>query len=145
MMSPERLNLVAPCGIDCGICELYTCRNDARLFSALMLRGIPMDKIPCDGCRSIGGNCPVIKGECETSKCVTEKKVEYCFECSEFPCAKLQPSSKKANVLPHNMKVYNLCTIKRDGVEAFVEKSSEIKKRYYAGIMEIGKGPQLVD
>jgi hypothetical protein len=43
------------------------------------------------------------------------------------------------------MKIYNLCTIKRDGVEAFVEKSSEIKKRYYAGIMEIGKGPQLVD
>ena len=124
MTSPERLNLVAPCGIDCGICELYTCRNDALLFSALMLRGIPMDKIPCDGCRSIGGNCPVIKGECETSKCVTEKKVEYCFECSEFPCAKLHPSSKKANVLPHNMKVYNLCTINRDGVEAFVQKSS---------------------
>ena len=35
MMSAERLNLVAPCGIDCGICELYTCRADARLFSAL--------------------------------------------------------------------------------------------------------------
>jgi Protein of unknown function (DUF3795) len=145
MMSAERLSLVAPCGIDCGICELYTCRDDARLFSALMARGIPMDKIPCDGCRSIEGNCPVIKEECETYKCVAEKKVEFCVECSEFPCTKLQPSSKRADVLPHNMKVYNLCTIKRDGVEGFVEKSSKIKKRYYAGIMEIGKGPQLVD
>ena len=145
MMSAERLSLVAPCGIDCGICELYTCRADARLFSALMLRGIPMDKIPCDGCRSIEGNCPVIKEECETYKCVAEKKVEFCSGCSEFPCVKLHPSSKRADVLPHNMKVYNLCTIKREGVEAFVEKSSEIKKRYYTGIMEIGKGPQLVD
>ena len=79
MTSPERLSLVAPCGIDCGICELYTCRSDARLFSALMLRGIPTDKIPCDGCRSIEGNCPVIKEECETYACVAEKKVEFCL------------------------------------------------------------------
>ena len=142
-METERLNLVAPCGIDCGICELYTCRNDARLFSALILRGIPADKIPCDGCRSIDGNCPVIEGQCETHNCVEAKKVEYCFECSDFPCVKLHPSSKRADVLPHNMKVFNLCMMKRDGVEAFVENSSEFKKRYYAGIMEIGKGPQL--
>ena len=145
MMSPERLNLVAPCGIDCGICELYTCRADARLFSVLTARGIPVEKIPCDGCRPIAGRCPIIKEDCETYKCVMEKKVEFCFECSEFPCVKLHPSSKRAEVLPHNMKVFNLCTIKRDGVEAFVEKSSGIKKRYYAGIMEIGKGPQIED
>jgi len=142
-METERLNLVAPCGIDCGNCELYTCRNDARLFSALILRGIPADKIPCDGCRSIDGNCPVIEGQCETHNCVEAKKVEYCFECSDFPCVKLHPSSKRADVLPHNMKVFNLCMMKRDGVEAFVENSSEFKRRYYAGIMEIGKGPQL--
>jgi hypothetical protein len=145
MMSAERLKLVAPCGIDCGICELYTCRDDARLFSALTARGIPADTLPCDGCRAIGGNCPVISEQCETHGCVAEKKVEFCFECSEFPCTKLHPSSKRAAVLPHNMKVFNLCTIKRDGVEIFVEKSPGIKRRYYAGIMEIGKGPQLED
>jgi Protein of unknown function (DUF3795) len=145
MISTERINLVAPCGIDCGICELYGCRGDARLFSSLTLKGIPTEKIPCDGCRSIEGNCPFIKEQCETYKCVAEKKVEYCFECSDFPCAKLHPSSKRAEILPHNMKVFNLCTMKRDGAEAFVEKSSEFKRRYYAGIMEIGNGPQLDD
>lgn len=143
MLSTERIDLVAPCGIDCGICELYTSRNDARLFSALTLRGIPAEKLPCDGCRAIGGNCPVIKEKCETNDCVAEKKVEYCFDCSDFPCVKLHPSSKRADVLPHNMKVFNLCTMKRDGVESFVGQSSEFKKRYYAGIMEIGKGPQI--
>jgi Protein of unknown function (DUF3795) len=142
-MQTERMSLVAPCGIDCGICELYTCRDNARLFSALTLKGIPAEVIPCDGCRSVEGNCPVIKERCETYECVLEKKVEYCSECSDFPCVKLHPSSKRAGVLPHNMKVFNLCTMRRDGVEAFVKKSSEIKRRYYAGIMEIGKGPQL--
>lgn len=142
-MSKERMDLVAPCGMDCGICELYTCRTNVRLFSALTLRGIPEEKIPCEGCRSVEGNCPVIPEKCETFKCVQEKKVEFCYECSDFPCEKLQPSSKRADVLPHNMKVFNLCTIRRDGVERFTEKSSEIKQRYYAGIIEIGKGPQL--
>ena len=142
-MPTERAALVAPCGIDCGVCELYSCRNDARLFSALTLRGIPEDKIPCDGCRAVEGHCPVIKEQCETYTCAVEKKVEYCYECREFPCAKLQPSSKRADVLPHNMKVFNLCTMKRDGVEGFVNQSLTIKRRYYAGIMEIGKGPQV--
>ena len=142
-MTDERLTLVAPCGIDCGICELYTCRDNVRLFSSLTLRGMPEEKIPCDGCRSVEGYCPVIKEQCETYLCAAEKKVEYCHECSDFPCEKLQPSSKRADVLPHNMKVYNLCTMKRDGVRGFVENSALIKRRYYAGIMEIGKGPQL--
>ena len=142
-MQSERTTLVAPCGIDCGICELYTCRSNVRLFSALTLRGIPGEKIPCEGCRSIAGNCPVMSEQCETYKCTQEKKVEFCYECSDFPCEKLQPASKRADALPHNMKVYNLCTIRRDGVERFTEKSAEIKQRYFAGIMEIGKGPQL--
>jgi len=46
-------------------------------------------------------------------------------------------------VLPHNTKVFNLCTIKRAGVENFVKISSEIKEKYYKGKMEIGKGPQI--
>jgi hypothetical protein len=56
---------------------------------------------------------------------------------------KLQPSADRANKLPHNMKVFNLCIMKRVGVENFILQSSEIKKRYYAGKMDIGNGPQL--
>ena len=142
-MTKERINLAAPCGIDCGVCELNMCKDNPQLIDVLVSMGIPREKIPCDGCRSIQGNCPVIKGTCETYKCVTEKNVEFCFECDEFPCVKLQPSADRANILPHNMKVFNLCTMKRVGVENFILQSSEIKKRYYAGKMDIGKGPQL--
>ena len=143
MATKERLDLVALCGIDCGICELNMCGHDHDLFNKLVERGLPREKMPCDGCRAVKGNCPVIEGTCETYKCAMEKNLEFCHECGEFPCERLQPSASRADVLPHNMKVFNLCTIKRKGLDAFVEKSSDIKKRYYLGRMAIGKGPQL--
>jgi hypothetical protein len=143
MTTKERLDLVAPCGIDCGICELHICKNDAQLLNAMIAKGIPKEKLPCKGCRSIEGECPVIGGVCETYTCVKEKKVAFCFECAEFPCTKLHPSADRADMLPHNMKVFNLCTIKQKGLDGFVRNSPEIKKRYYKGKMSIGKGPQL--
>lgn len=143
MTKDERIRLVAPCGIDCGTCELYRCKDNQQLLYYLISKGIPKEKLPCAGCRDIEGDCPVIGCQCATYACVSEKDVDFCFDCGEFPCSKLNPSADRADVLPHNLKVFNLCTIKRDGVEGFIEKSGEIKKRYYKGKMEIGNGPQL--
>jgi len=143
MKSNERTNLVAPCGIDCGTCELYICKDDPQLYSYLLKRGIPEEKIPCAGCRSIEGNCPVITDKCETYVCIKDKKVNFCFDCISFPCNMLQPCADRANILPHNLKVFNLCKIKSKGVEGFINESSEIKLKYYKGKMEVGKGPQL--
>ncbi len=143
MLTKERINLVAPCGIDCGICELYVCKDNAHLQNALVEKGIPMEKLPCPGCRAIEGVCPVIGSTCETYQCAAARKAEYCFSCEDFPCTKLHPAAHRAEVLPHNLKIFNLCTIQRIGVEAFIEKSTEIKKRYFTGKMAIGRGPQL--
>jgi hypothetical protein len=139
----ERTDLVATCGIDCGTCELYRCKDDQQLFALMVSKGIPKNKLPCAGCRSIKGYCPVIGGQCATYVCAVAEGAEYCFQCKTFPCSKLNPSADRADVLPHNTKMFNLCTIKRDGVEGFVEKSFEIKKRYYKGKMAIGNGPQI--
>ena len=142
-MNNGRTTLVAPCGIDCGVCELNMCKDNPPLREALIAKGIPREILPCSGCRMIQGACPVIPGTCETFKCVGEHHVEFCYECGQFPCVKLQPSADRANILPHNMKVFNLCTMRSIGVEQFVRLSPEIKQRYYAGTMEIGNGPQL--
>jgi hypothetical protein len=143
MATRERLGLVAPCGIDCGVCELNTCKDNPRLTDLLVSRGIPREKLPCSGCRSMEGRCPVISGTCETYACVSERKLEFCFECGDFPCSRLSPAADRADVLPHNMKVFNLSTIRRLGVEGFVNESAAIKRRYYEGKMEVGRGPRL--
>ncbi len=140
----ERESKVAPCGIDCGNCELFLSRDNAGLMNYLLSRGIPQEKLPCDGCRAIEGACPVIGGICETYRCVGSHAVEFCFECGEYPCSKLQPASDRADVLPHNLKVFNLSYIERFGVAAFVKESAAIKERYYKGKMRVGEGPQVI-
>jgi hypothetical protein len=142
-MTKERLGLVTSCGIDCGTCELYMCKDNSKLQNILVGKGVPKEKLPCPGCRAIKGACPVIGSICETYLCASAQNVEYCFDCKDFPCTKLHPAAHRAEILPHNLKVFNLCTIKRIGLAAFVEKSAELRKRYYTGKMDVGKGPQL--
>lgn len=144
MITSERTSLVAPCGIDCGICELYLCKDNDRLLAYLLSKGIPQEKLPCPGCRAVQGHCPVIGSQCASYTCAVEKDVEFCYQCREFPCSKLQPAADRADVLPHNLKVFNLCTIQRAGVEGFIELSAGIKQKYYQGRMQVGNGPQLV-
>ena len=120
MITNERKNLVAPCGIDCGTCELNMCKDNPQLHTYLISRGIPESKLPCNGCRAIEGNCPVIEGQCETYVCLSERKIDFCYECNDFPCSRLQPAADRASILPHNLKVYNLCKIQKRGVEQFI-------------------------
>ncbi len=142
MSNDERLSLVAACGIDCGNCSLYLCRDNAALTDHLVQRGIAREKLPCPGCRAAEGRCPVIGSPCETYECVHLKEVDFCSECGDFPCPKLCPASNRADVLPHNLKVFNLCTIERIGLEAFVKVSADFERLYFKGKMEIGKGPR---
>ena len=54
----------------------------------------------------------------------------------------LAPTEKGADY-PHNMKVYNLCRMKSNGIEAWIEESALIRKRYYEGDFVVGQGPIL--
>jgi hypothetical protein len=72
-------------------------------------------------------------------------KSDFCFECSDFPCNKLQPLAEGAPRYPHNLKVYNLTAIKNCGIEAWAAEVGQIRKRYFDGKFKIGAGPQLAD
>jgi len=99
--------------------------------------------LPCAGCRSVDGKCPAVGDICATYTCTLEHEVDFCFECPGFPCGKLNPSADRANKLPHNMKVFNLCYIKNYGLEKFVAQQPEIRKKYYNGKIIIGNGPHI--
>jgi hypothetical protein len=147
-MKKEEMALVAPCGINCGDCGVHLAKDIPKLIDSLVARGFEKERLneeslPCAGCRAVKGNCAVEGNTCETYACVGKRGFDFCFECPDFPCAKLNPAADRADVLPHNTKVFNLCFIQRQGLEKFLEEGAEIKQRYYRGKMEIGKGPQL--
>jgi hypothetical protein len=79
--------------------------------------------------------------ECKTLACVKEKGVDFCYECPQFPCDKLQPCASRSEKLPHNLKVYNLCRIKQIGLEAWSNETKNIRNNYFNGEMVLGRGP----
>lgn len=135
--------LEAPCGIHCGLCPLNQAIKDEALRVKLAERmNRPADKIGCAGCRAVDGYCPVIGEQCATWVCSKDKKVEFCYECTDFPCVKLMPCSDRASVLPHNIKLYSLVLRKSRGAFEWEKEIKEAYKLYYQGEMVIGRGPK---
>ncbi len=141
MKRNDDITMIAPCGIYCGDCAAYRVKEEPSLAEAL--GKVKWNGVPCPGCREARGNCQFVDGTCETYACIDARGHDFCFDCSDFPCDRLNPTADRANVLPHNIKVFNLCTIKQQGPAKFRERAAEIKQRYYRGRMVIGKGPQL--
>lgn len=136
------VNELAPCGIDCVNCEMFEKNNQTAVWERFAAAiGKRAEEVACKGCRLQPG-CTVHEG-CETLACVNGKQLEYCFECGEFPCARLMPMRDKADRAPHNMKVYNLCRIELLGEAGFLAEAALNRRKYYRGRLVIGAGPRL--
>lgn len=129
------------CGIDCFNCEVFRDNVTSELQDqlALVFKKRP-EEIQCKGCRD--GGCLLLPYACPTKECAERKGVGSCGDCPGFPCRLLQPCRDKADHLPHNLKVFNLCRIKAVGLEQWAKETPEIRARYFKGEMIIGKGPQ---
>ena len=144
MNSVTKRSLTAPCGLDCFNCEIYekNITEEMKEQFALKIKKDP-EEVPCSGCRLENG-CRHLGQPCETLKCIKDKGLEFCFECEEFPCVKLQPAREGSDRYPHNFKLFNLCRIKAAGVEKWAEEEAKlIRQRYYLGKFIPGRGPVL--
>ena len=98
--------LIAPCGMNCGICMAY-------------LR----DKNKCPGCRLFHKKEPVTIASCKIKNCATFKnrKSKFCFECEGFPCDKLNHLDKRYRTKYKMSMIENLENIKQLGVREFMK------------------------
>ncbi len=145
MINKEDILLVSPCGIYCGECSAYKVKDQPELLPVLVAHGMKEESLPCPGCRAVDGNCPHLESRCENYICAQKHEVDMCFECEDFPCEKLHPAADRANVLPHNMKLYSQLYIQKHGIEAWKQHLPEIRRRYFTGKISYGKGPLLAD
>lgn len=109
MTSKFTPELIAPCGMNCGICKNYLA------FS----RGIPTKRGKinhCSGCKIRAKNC-YIKRSCVK---LSKGKVKYCFECDEMPCKNLQHLDKRYRENYNMSMVENLKEIKLHGMNNFL-------------------------
>ncbi len=100
-------NLIAPCGMNCGICMAY-------------LR----ERNKCPGCRGADTNKPVTRVRCKIKNCkVFQKgKAKFCFECENLPCDNLRHLDKRYRTKYNMSMIENLQEIRRNGIEVFLRK-----------------------
>ena len=131
----DYVQMTAPCGLDCFNCPMYLANENKDLRTAISKNmGIPYEKAFCIGCRNENGTIPFLKmtEPCNVYKCIAKKGIDFCCDCSDFPCDHLHPYADRASEVPHNTKVFNLCLIKKMGLESWAKtKARDVKHKYF--------------
>ena len=110
-LTPE---LIAPCGMNCGICKRYLALS----------RGVPKERgkvSHCSGCRPRNKNC-AFKRRCQK---LLKNDVKFCFECEEMPCANLKRIDRRYREKYAMSMVENLKEMKEKGMKHFLENQKE--------------------
>ncbi len=109
-MSSIKPDLIAPCGMNCGICHAY-------------LR----EKNTCAGCNVYDENKRVSCQNCRIKNCenIKNSKAKFCYDCADFPCKRLKQLDKRYKEKYHMSMIENLEFIKHNGVEAFCLKEEK--------------------
>ena len=104
--------LIAPCGMNCGICSSYLAHKNS----------IPRKVVSnCIGCRARDKQCAFLKKKCRDDLKLLKGEIEYCFECNPFPCEYLIKLDKSYRVKFGMSMIDNLNEIKEKGIDIFIE------------------------
>ncbi len=106
MKTLNRFELIAPCGMNCGICLGY-------------LR----EKNQCPGCRGPREQLPKYCGNCIIRNCAILKENNWKFcsdKCEKYPCLRLRNLDKRYRTKYNMSMIENLNNIEKLGIRVFV-------------------------
>ena len=112
VFSPD---LVAPCGMNCGICKSYLAYS----------RGVPYVKgevSHCTGCLVRNKNCAFIRRGCEK---IRKRLIHFCYECADMPCENLAKLDEYYGARYGMSMVENLKMMRDKGMDEFLESQAE--------------------
>lgn len=105
-------DLIASCGMNCRICIGYfgyTMSDKKR-------------KMKCIGCKPRDKSCAFLKKYCEK---LTKKEVNYCYECSDFPCSHLEKIDRGYRERYNMSMIENLKHIRDYGINDFLKQQEK--------------------
>ena len=113
------------CGLYCEACTLFiaTKEDPARLKGLAARYQLSEEAIKCYGCRSAkrGPYCE----QCKMFACAAERGIEFCVECTEYPCDELKQFQSER---PHRIELWDdLERIKAIGYKHWLK---EISRNY---------------
>ena len=94
--------LFSLCGLNCGLCPMFLNKN-------------------CPGCGGGEGN-----QACKIARCsIVHGGVEYCFQCSEYPCERYDHIDDFDSFITHRRRKADLEKARQSGVEAYNDDQIE--------------------
>jgi Protein of unknown function (DUF3795) len=112
MLTPRLTSstLIAPCGINCGVCRAH-------------LR----ERNPCPGCRGNDAGKPKTRIMCKIKICEkrVSGKIQYCSSCNEFPCQTLRHLDDRYRTNYGMSVIDNLLMIKTSGIRTFLASEEQ--------------------
>jgi hypothetical protein len=96
-------NLIAPCGMNCGVCKAYLRRKN-----------------PCPGCRKLEQNIPISIVRCRMRLC-RKRTGDFCCDCAEFPCDRLSHLDLRYRTHYGMSEIENLEFIRDQGIRRFLD------------------------
>ena len=100
------------CGLNCGLCPMYHISETEH----------------CTGCGGAG------RPSCAVQRCAREHGgVEYCFQCTEYPCARYTRAEPYDSFVPHRNVQRDFARAARDGLDAYRAMLEEKLSQWSAG------------
>ena len=117
--------LAAVCGLYCEACTLFiaTKEDPARLKGLAARFQLSEEAMKCHGCRAAkrGPYCQT----CKMFACATERGIEFCSECEDYPCNDLKQFQSER---PHRIELWDdLARIRDIGYKPWLK---EVKGNY---------------
>jgi len=106
------------CGLYCGACEVLIANKNGEVEKLAKAWNMKPKELRCHGCKT--ETTASFCATCDVKKCA-ENKVEFCFQCNEYPCARLV-EFKNDKYPHHSVVLKNLNSIRDKGINKWLEE-----------------------
>lgn len=131
-------NLMAPCGLYCGVCGVYIAtRDNNQKFKKAMgnLYGTTPEETECQGCMQTDAKnklyayCKL----CTIRDCVKKKGFYSCHQCEEWPCEKIENFGLATGkrVMKHTIPIWKSNVAEHGDEKGSVEWARTVCQRYH--------------
>ncbi|TXT67676.1 MAG: hypothetical protein BAJALOKI1v1_30039 [Promethearchaeota archaeon] len=129
----DKHKLVVRCGLWCGSCRAYLLEKKDLFKQKGYQRG-------CKGCWIQNKNCAFLKKGCAA---LENNEIAFCYECEDFPCAKLQKLDSTYKTRYKIDLVENLRRLEEVGKDNWIENKKRcinvqnVEGRYVSMILNV--------
>lgn len=118
------------CGLNCAQCDIYNASHGneklrqeiVNWFKEKRGKTIKPEQIRCESCRGpVEANW---SSDCEMLKCAKNRKVDYCFQCNDFPC-QIVNAFASDGAAHHKRTVENMKRAKEIGLSAWIAEQEK--------------------